>query len=65
MSCDQQLLQQIAQQQGMRVGVIHSDKGVPAVLLEAMDDTGDYMEAQELNKASEAGQVQARISGRV
>ena len=65
MSCDQQFLQQIAQEQGMRVGVIHSDKGVPAVLLEAMDDTGDYMEAQELGKTLEAGQVQARISGRV
>ena len=52
---------QLAAQQGMQATEL--DQGV--WMLEAMDDTGDYMEAQELNKALEAGQVQAHISGRV
>lgn len=62
MSYDEQELSSLAQEQGMRVGVIHSDQGAPAVLIEA--DNGGT-DVADLDKAVTAGQVQAHIGGRV
>lgn len=61
MSYDPQELQQLAQQQGMRASQIHDDAGTPAVLIEAMDDTGDYLEDQERVKTLAHGRLQAAI----
>ena len=52
-------LQQLAQQQGMRASQIHDDKGIPAVLIETVDDMGDYLEDQERAKTLAHGRLQA------
>lgn len=65
MSNDPQELNRLAQQQGLRVDVIHCESGIPAVLIEPMGNAADFIDEDDLVKGLAAGGVQAQISKRV
>lgn len=56
-------LSELARIHGLRLTKIKSDAGEEAALIEAMDDMGDFMEAQELDKALAVGKLQAGLGG--